>query len=79
MRVGTAGVGAGGLMETRSAVSWTGVRRPVSSRPRMPPDAAGGRTIDGCDGYSVGPVDSRSVRRDGGGAAGRADWAGDAP
>src|SRR5690606_25996054 len=72
VRVGTTGVGDGGRIATRSAVSCTGVSRPVSSRPRMPPEAAGGRTTDGCDGWSVGPVVSRSARRDGGGVAGAA-------
>jgi len=66
-----------GRIATRSAVSWIGVSRPVSSTPRMPPVIDGGRTTGAGVEYpseGVGADTSRIERRDGGGAAGA--WAG---
>ncbi|MCA5893701.1 hypothetical protein LEP48_10105 [Isoptericola sp. NEAU-Y5] len=76
-RPGCAGGGDDGLADGAlprpapgSGDRWIGVSRPVSSRPRMPPVADGGRTT-GADAPYDGSGDcSRSDRRDGGGAAG---------
>ncbi|MGW6452890.1 hypothetical protein ACWF41_14200, partial [Isoptericola sp. NPDC055063] len=74
--LGAAGraTGAGATARDISPVGrWIGARRPVSSRPRTPAEADGGRTIGAGAGAGAG-LCSRSDRRDGalaGGAANR--------
>ncbi|MFE7408737.1 hypothetical protein ACFU5J_21470, partial [Isoptericola sp. NPDC057559] len=74
--LGAAGrdTGAGATARDISPVGrWMGARRPVSSRPRTPAEADGGRTIGAGAGPAAG-LCSRSDRRDGalvGGAANR--------
>ncbi|WP_205710924.1 hypothetical protein [Isoptericola sp. BMS4] len=68
--IGGAGAGVGpadGRTAVCSAERCTGVSRPVSSRPRIPPEADGGRTT-GAEVGNAEPADdcSRIDRRDGG-------------
>jgi hypothetical protein len=66
VRVGTPGAGRAGVAGTGSWIAerCTGVRRPVSSRPRTPPVEAGGRTTAGAVGW--GAAGACRLRREGG-------------
>jgi len=59
-------VGAGATARDISPVGrWIGARRPVSSSPRTPADADGGRTMGAGAGAAAAGFCSRSDRRDG--------------